>query len=69
MDEVVLKIIAAAATGDELQVLQASLNAMRKLENKDHRIVLFESHSSSDEGGNFQCGPCTMARNGVIMNS
>jgi len=54
MDKVVLDLIAAIATGDEVATLQATLDAMRALSNKDGRIVLFESSSSSASHGNFQ---------------
>ena len=66
MDAVVLEILAAAATGNQMAVVKAALDAMRKLEAEDHRVVLFNTHSSSLEGGNFQCGPCTVAENGDV---
>ncbi len=54
MDEAVLEIIGAFATGNEVAVLKAILDAMRKLSNDNKRIVLFDTHGSQSSNGNFQ---------------
>lgn len=54
MDQVVLDLIAAIATQDEIAALQATISAMRALSNGDGRLVLFESSSHSASQGNFQ---------------
>jgi hypothetical protein len=54
MDKVVLDLIAAIASGDEIAAVQATLDAMRSLAGNDGRIVLFETSSHSASKGNFQ---------------
>ena len=66
MDEAVLEIIGALATGNEVAVLTATLDAMRNLSNDDKRIVLFDSHGSQSSYGNFQVYPCSQSPNGDV---
>ena len=66
MDEAVLEIIASLATGNEVAVLTATLDAMRKLSNDDKRIVLFDTHGSQSSYGNFQVYPCSQSPNGDV---
>jgi hypothetical protein len=66
IDKVVLDLIAAIASQDEVAALQATLDAMRALSNSDGRIVLFESSSHSASAGNFQI--CTANEVGGILS-
>ena len=66
MDEAVLEIIASLATGNEVAVLTATLDAMRKLSNDDKRIGLFDTHGSQSSYGNFQVYPCSQSPNGDV---
>ena len=61
-----LEIIASLATGNEVAVLKATLDAMRKMSNDDKRIVLFDSHGSHSSKGNFQVYPCSQSPNGDV---
>lgn len=54
MDKVVLEILAAVASGDEIAVVQATNDALKKLKQNDGRLVLFETSSHSASSGNFQ---------------
>jgi hypothetical protein len=57
VDRVVLDILAAIATSDELSTVLATINALRSLSDGDDRLVLFESSSHSSQKGNFQVAP------------
>lgn len=59
VDKVVLDIIAAIATGDEVAILDTTIKAMKSLSNDDNKIVLFETSSHSLTQGNFQLGIAT----------
>lgn len=59
VDKVVLEIIAAILSEDEMAIAQATLEAMKALDNGDGRLVLFESTSHSLQQGNFQIGLAT----------
>jgi hypothetical protein len=54
VDDVVLKILAAIATNNELLVVTTALNALKNLSAGDRRLVLFETQGASQGGGNFQ---------------
>ena len=67
MDKVVIDILAAIATGDELIVAQQVLSALKNLADDDGRIVLFEHHSYSNQAGNFQIMPCSQDESGQVV--
>lgn len=54
MDKVVLDLIAAIGSNDEVAIAQATIDALKALPQKDGRLVLFESMSHSASKGNFQ---------------
>jgi len=54
MDKVVLDVLAAIASQDEVAVVQATIDAMRALDKGDGRLTLFESESHSASAGNLQ---------------
>ena len=53
-DRVVIELIAALATGDQVTILKATMDALKKLNDSDGRLVLFEQGSHSASKGNFQ---------------
>lgn len=67
VDKVILEILSAIATGNELTVVAATIEALRSLSNDDGRIVLFESSSHSSRTGNFQIIPVTNSNGQILM--
>jgi len=55
-DRVILDILAAALTENEVAVLEASLDALKQLPEDDQRVVLWDQSTHSAEQGNFQIG-------------
>ena len=66
MDKVVLDLIAAIATQDEVAVVQATIDALKALPQDDGRLVLFESSSHSASAGNFQI--CVVNESGGVVS-
>ena len=67
VDRVVLDILAAIATGDELASVLATINALKSLSDGDDRLVLYESSSHSASKGNFQIAPASESSNVVVL--
>ena len=67
MDAVVIDILAAIATDDELAVAQEVLAALKSMSDKDGRIVLFEHNSFNDQAGSFQIIPCSQDDSGQVV--
>lgn len=66
IDQAVLQILAAIATGNELVVITETLNALRVMADDDKRIVLFSQQSYSSASGNFQVYPCDQSPSGEV---
>ncbi|MGE0131452.1 MAG: hypothetical protein AB7U82_25500 [Blastocatellales bacterium] len=54
VDEAIIDVLRAIATGDEMAVARETLQAVKNLSNNDGRLVLFEQSSHSLRSGNFQ---------------
>jgi hypothetical protein len=54
VDKVVLEILAAIASGDEMAIAKKTIDALKALDDGDGRLVLFETSSHSLQQGNFQ---------------
>ena len=67
MDKVVIDILSAIATGNEIVVAQEVLAALKNLADDDGRIVLFEHHSYNNQAGNFQIIPCNQDDSGQVV--
>lgn len=67
IDKVVLDILAAIASEDELVIAQQLLAALKNLADNDNRLVLFEGHSYNSEAGNFQVSPCSQDDSGQVV--
>ena len=67
MDKVVIEILSAIATGNEIAVAQEVLSALKNLADDDGRIVLFEHHSYNNQAGNFQIIPCNQDESGQVV--
>ena len=66
MDEVVIKILAAIATGNEIAVVTETLNALKGMSDADSRIVLFSQQSATSSSGSFQVYPVEQSPNGDV---
>ncbi len=66
MDQVVIEILAAIATGGQSIVISETLNALRGLSKSDNRIELFSQRSSTSSSGNFQVYPVDVSENGDV---
>ena len=66
MDAAVLEILEATVTGNEFIIIKKTLDALRDLKDSDNRVQIFSAHSQGKVAGNFQCGPCTKAKNGDV---
>ena len=66
MDKAALSIIAAIATGNQLQTLTASISALEKLAEGDDSISLFDHYAAAGLSGNFQLGAVQKAPTGAI---
>lgn len=67
VDEVVVKILAAIATQNDIAVVTETLEAMKALTAEDGRVVLFNQESHSLQKGNFQIGVCSESDGVVVM--
>lgn len=56
MNKAALAVIAAIATGNQLQAITASISALEKLAEADGAITLFDGNAAADLSGNFQIG-------------
>ena len=67
MNDAVLQILSAIATGSELAILTATMKALE--ENKDNQdaVVLFDSQSFPETSGNFQILPVSEDRGDIVM--
>ena len=66
MDKAALALISAIATQNQLAVLKEAVSALEKIAEGDDTIRLFDFHTSTDIGGNFQIGAVQKAENGTL---
>lgn len=67
MDKVVIQIVEAMMTGNELAVATSAIKALNGLADDDGRIKLFGHSTSSDSGGSFQIASATEQNGAVAM--
>lgn len=67
VDKVVLEIVSSIATGEELAVVEATINGMKSLDQGDGRLTLWESSSHTSNNGNFQVFPIIISGGIVVM--
>lgn len=67
LDKTALNIFAAAASGNELSVLTATLEALENQDPDSKTVELFDHGGSSGESGNFQLGTCSLDPNGNVQ--
>ena len=66
IDQVILKLVRNFLTGDEIQVLTDTMDAMKALESDDRRFVIFERNAKSQSAGNFQVDSVGTAADGTL---
>ena len=66
MNEAVIEVFEAIATGEEAEALKATLNAMRSLADDNQKITLFDYHARKTNLGNFQMYSCKQAPGGEV---
>lgn len=67
VDEVVINVLSAIASGNELAVAISMVQAMKKLPTSDGRAVLWEQESHNASQGNFQIGTAVDSSGVVVM--
>lgn len=67
VDKVVLDILAAIASQNEIAIVQQTMNALKSLSDNDNRLVLFSTQSSSQSAGNFQISTANETNGQVAM--
>lgn len=67
MDEVVLEILKAIATGDQEEVIEETMNALKALSDDNGKLVLFDTNASNLTKGNFQMGAVETDGENVAM--
>lgn len=66
LDQAALKVIAAVATQHQLGVLTEALDALQAMADGDRAIEVFNVHTSSSTGGNFQIGAVQRSDSGTL---
>ncbi len=70
INDAIIEIVTAAATGPEVAVVEAALNALRNLGSDNPWYEVWNQHSHSTNGGNFQIVPVSDTngeRNTLVM--
>ncbi len=66
MDKAALALITAIATQNQLAVLKVAVDTLEKMAEDDNAIRLFDFHTSTDIGGNFQIGAVQKGESGAL---
>lgn len=67
MDEAVLNILAAIATGDELAMVAATMEGLKSLGSESKQMKIWDANSSNGNNGNFQIMPVDKLDNGDVV--
>lgn len=66
LDKAALKVIAAVATQNQLSLLTEALDVLREMADGDRAIEIFNVHTSTSTGGNFQIGAVQRSEGGTL---
>lgn len=66
MDKAALQLLAVVASGNQLAILHAGVEALKEVANNDGTIELFDFHASEQSSGNFQLGAVQREKNGTL---
>jgi hypothetical protein len=67
VDRAAIVLLRAIASPGEIAVVQASIDALKALQDRDHRVVIFESNSHTDTLGNFQIATCGVSQSDTVV--
>lgn len=67
LDEAVLGILAAIATGNEVQMIAATMEGLKGLGDDSKQMLIWDSNSNSGNNGNFQIFPVDVAENDDVV--
>lgn len=67
LDEAVLGILAAIATGDELAMVKATMEGLRVLGDDTKQMLIWDAKSNNGSNGNFQIFPVDALPNGDVV--
>lgn len=66
VDKIILQILAAAVTSNEISAVKKTLAALESLSKDDNRLQVIRAYTNQCNAGNFEIGPCTVADNGDV---
>jgi hypothetical protein len=66
IDQVILKLVSNFLSGDEINVLKDTMDAMKALESDDRRFTIFERNAKSQGTGNFQVDSVGASADGTL---
>lgn len=67
LDEAVLGILAAIATGDELAMVSATMQGLKGLSDESKQMTIWNANSNSGNNGNFQIFPVDKLPNDDVV--
>ncbi len=67
LDEAVLGILAAIATGDEVAMVAATMEGLKGLSDDSKQMTIWDAKSSDGNNGNFQIFPVDALPNGDVV--
>ncbi|MFI6802976.1 hypothetical protein [Streptosporangium canum] len=67
VDGAVIALLQAIATQNEIAVARAAIDALKELQDRDKRVVIFETNSHSAAFGNFQIGTCDVSPQETVV--
>jgi hypothetical protein len=67
MDEAVLGILAAIATGDELAMVAATMEGLKSLSDDSKQMMIWNANSNNANNGNFQIFPVDKLPNDDVV--
>jgi len=67
VDGVVVKLLQAIASEQEIAVIRSAIDALKALQDRDGRVVLFETQSHSAALGNFQISTVGESADGTVV--
>jgi hypothetical protein len=68
VDQAILQLIQAIGSGDEIQVVTATINALKGLARGSRSLVIWESNTHTDRAGNFQASSVTVSDGIPVMS-
>ncbi|RVO90271.1 hypothetical protein CN109_38180, partial [Sinorhizobium meliloti] len=67
LNEAVLGILGAIATGDEIAMVEATMNGLKGLSDDSKQMTIWDAKSNDGNNGNFQIFPVDALPNGDVV--